>query len=185
MCVPALALVGCNSENKVKAINMTRYFEQKVNYQVYNRNAINDNLRLDSFIDDKFDTIDNSGNELMKQYTSITFNGVKDWLYKMYVEEVDFYIYSNLTMEIQFEVKISNLKTKKDAIPVPVNLVAGKAVPVRVVVQDYFDNYTSSSTINIAPQDRIYFIVNGEETGLKYDLSRLAVYGYHSADKWN
>ena len=193
MMCPALALVGCN-QNKAKAIDMTQYFDQKVRYTIFSNGnkSSQSELRLSSFTDDNYNTIDNSGNELLKPYYTLSFSGVSSWLYKMYIEEIKFGIYSNMDMEVQFMLTLTNVhkgsssstNDKTITVPVPVQLLKGKVVEASVSIKDYIDKNDATTTLTIEIQDPSYFRADGVDTGLKFDISELRVIAIHDSSKW-
>lgn len=189
--LPCFAFVGCGKESH--AIDMTQYFKEKVNYQIFDKSAINDNLALSTCLDNKFNTVDDNGNKSLRQYTSITFNGNTEWLYKMTIEKIAFSIYSNVDMTVQFEVKITNVHTgnqeengRKNTYiePIEIQLKKDKAVKVEIRdINDYFESYTATTTINISTTND-YFRTRNENnevvlTDLNYDISNFQVYGVH------
>lgn len=178
LCIPATLFVGCDN---AKSITLSRYFENKVNYQVYGRTGVNE-ATLEDF--------SHSSHDDQAQYMSITFTGIPAWLYKMTIHTITFEVYSNQTEEMEMIVKVSNLKngdqsatggTSTFSYTVSIPMVKGKAVKVSIPVEDYFVSNTASTTIKLEVTDSSYFYAEGENTGLKYDVLNFAVYGEHVA----
>lgn len=179
LCIPAVLFAGCDNSNG--GITLTRYFENKVNYQVYGRTGTNEST-LSEFSHNKTDNA--------AQYTSITFTGIPSWLYQMTLEKITFKVYGNKTEEIELIVSVSNLSKGDQSSTggsstfkktVSVAMVNGKAVKVSVPVNDYFLSNTASTTIKIEVTDSSYFFAENENTGLKFDILNFAVFGEHKA----
>lgn len=177
LCVPALVLAGCGKDG---GINMSTYFESKVNYQVYPRNSINDDLTLKSFTDSRVDHMDS--------YSEIAFTGARDYIYKLHIDKVCFELYANMDKTVEFIFTISNLSKGDQGSSggntqfteqIEVHLKKNKPVKVSIDVDDYVAVYTSTTTIRLKVTDRVYFIEDGVETGLKYDMINFMVYGEH------
>lgn len=190
LCVPTLALVGCKKDDH--AINMKRYFTS-VSYRLFPRNEKFEDKKLDVFLDNKSDNLN--------RYTSITFKGDKEWLYKMKVEKLTFSVYSNETKDVEFTVSITNLKKGDPTATtptttltriVPVRLIENTKIPVAVLdINDYFVSLTASSDITISITDsnaRAYFQSTDPTTNqtvtneFKYDILDFQLYGYHTKD---
>lgn len=179
LCIPALAFVGCDADDH--RLNMERYFEKTVSYQTYPSYAYNDGLSIKTFLDNKHDS--------MAQYSQFEFTGVSDWVYRLHLEKLTFQIYSNIDLEVQFQMTITNLVNgniegskgtmKKQ---VPVKLKRNKAVTVTVAIDDVVDSLTSPLLrIRFEFTDGSAFKQNDVETGLKYDIMNFQVYGYHES----
>ena len=177
ICICPLLFTACGKNEQ--PIDASRYFESKVIYNVYDKTGdIED--KLSTFTDNKFDNL--------TQYTKVKFTGISDWLYKMTISKITFDLYSNQTEELQFIVRFSNLKNHdtKDGNPkfvVTVPAVKGKAVSVSVQIGDYVESYSETTTVSIEIDGTMYYFANGENTGLKIDISNVRFYGKHDLSK--
>lgn len=178
ICICPLLFTACGSNDT--SLNASRYFESKVIYNVYDKTGdIED--KLSTFTDNKFDNL--------TQYSKIKFTCVSDWLYKMTISKITFDLYSNQTEELQFVIRFSNLKNgdTKDGDPkfvVTVPAVKGKAVSVSVPIGDYVESYSETTTVSIEIDNAdMFFKANGENTGLKFDISNVRFYGKHDLSK--
>lgn len=94
---------GCGRNVTTKPLEMERYYNSKVisKYSTSGKKEYN----LSSFIANEVDS------DTLFGHTSLTFNGVTNWLYGMYVECVYFYFYSSKAVEVnQLEFKITELE---------------------------------------------------------------------------
>ncbi len=180
ICLPVLCLAGCNK--KSTAINMLRYFETSVSYQLYSNETGTTNIS--TFLDSKADA--------PNKYTRITFTALREWIYKMTLEKITFDIYSNIDLDdFELTMEITNLKkgdTQSSSSTftktIPIHLVKGKAVPVRVDINDYVESYTATTTIKLLVKDRTCFEsdTTGDgitPTGLMFDIINFQLYGVH------
>lgn len=177
MLLPTIAFAGCN---KSDTINMSRYFESKVTYQLFPNYSMSSDLTLKSFLDDKVDH--------QRSFYEIDFTGISSWLYKLQLSYITFDLYSNMDTDIEFNLTISNLhEGDQSAVGgnsvfterVPVALKEGKKVHVKIDVNDYFESYSTTTKICLIVTDRSYFLDNGEDIGLKYDLLNFMLHGKH------
>lgn len=176
--LPVLCFAGCK---KSDTINMATYFQSTISYQVYPNYSLNSDLTLKSFLDDKVDH--------MRAFYEISFTGNREWIYKLNIDYISFELYSNLDTEIEFDFTITNLHNGDQSSTggnsvftkrVPVNLVKDKAVEVKIDVKDYIESYTATTTMRLRVTDRSYFIENGVQTGLMYDMLNFMVHGTHN-----
>lgn len=177
LCLPSLILVGCGNNDNY--INIQTYFETKVNYQIYGRSGTNE-AKLSDFTGDNTNKMD--------QYTSITFNGIPSWLYKMNVEYVVFDVYSNTTTDIEMYLKISNLKNGDQSNvggssvftkQFEVKLEQNKPIRVKIPVNDYFESNSATTTIKLEITDSSYFKDQNGNTDLKYTIQNFNVIASH------
>ena len=162
-------LVGCK-ETEQKSINMTRYFADKVTYKVQGDKPTE--TTLSEFI--------HNNHSSQKQYLSVEFTGVEEWLYKMNIEKVCFEIYANRDMEVQFVLMFSNLSkgdldSKGDAkFKTIVNAKQNKPVTVTLEINDFVKAVTTTK-ISLEIDGSQHFTDANE--GFKYDIMNFRVYG--------
>ncbi|MBQ7467187.1 MAG: hypothetical protein IJS74_03880 [Clostridia bacterium] len=173
--LPVMLFSACG-ENKT-GINMSRYFSQSVSYTLYGANGTQTE-NLSHFTGSKADK--------PNKYLSVTFTGENAWIYKMTVEKIEFDVFSNIDTELQFIVRVSNLKNgdlngyQEPKFTVPVdNIKAGKTAHVEINVNDYFASNSATTSIVIELDGAQHYFANGEETGLQIDIINFSVKGEH------
>jgi len=175
--LPTTLLIGCNGSNN-NGINLPVYFEDKVTYLVYNQGSKVD-AKLNDFTHNKTDN--------QVQYSSITFTGKPEWLYRMTIKKVTFDIYSNSNVEdFEFTITITNLEgaettlvtsntlTKTIAVPLEKN----KSKSITLDVNDIVNSSTASTTIKLTFDSSFY---KGDNSSLnfKLDVKNFKVFGEH------
>lgn len=175
LCVSPLLLVSCKKPEK--EIDPSFYLEEKAYYTVYNKSGNIDD-KYSSFTDDKFDN--------MTQYLSVGFTGNSANLYKMTLKTITFEVFANQDTELQFDIRISNLRNSdidgngKAKFTAHVDAKNGKAVKVTVPIGDYFESNSSTISIVIELDSSMYYYADGEETNLKIDISNFKMFGSHN-----
>lgn len=101
--VPIIALCSCSGKSLQK-VNFERYFESKVEVTTY-KSTSKKNIDLTSLTSNK----PNDSN--YDSYTSFTLTADGTWLYKMYIEKIEFYIFTNekTLEELIINFKMTNL----------------------------------------------------------------------------
>ena len=173
LCLPAMFLVGCKEQTD-KSINMNRYFQSKVKYELYNQGTSKIETELQEFT--------HSLNDNQRQYSEIIFNYEGSWIYKMYIEKVSFDIYASADQDVQFILRMDNLSNKdtdsksEPKFKVLAETKANQAITVTFIVNDYINKETSS-TMKILTDGAQYF--QGDNKDFVFDISNLRVYGEH------
>ena len=171
---PAIFFTACGKKDA--GINMSRYFTSTVSYTLYGSSGTK-TTTLDHFIGSKADK--------QNKYLSVTFTGDNAWIYKMMVEKIDFDVYSNIDAELQFNIRVTNLRNgDTDAYLEPkfresIEVGAGKTAHISIPVNDYFESNSAVTTIVIELDGAQHYYANGQETGLKIDIINFKVYGNH------
>lgn len=178
VCICPLLFTACGKTEK--PIDASIYFKEDAVYTIYSRGSEEIKDKLSTFTDDKFDNA--------TQYMKITFEGNSGWLYKMTVDKICFDVYSNKDEELQFTINFSNLRNsdKKDGLDkfvVTVKAQKGKVVSVKVPINDYVESNQNPTKVSISLSDSSNYIADGEETGLKIDISNVKFYGKHDLSK--
>jgi len=179
LCVSPLLFVACKKTEK--PIDPSFYLEEKAYYTVYGRSGNIDD-KYSTFTDNKFDN--------MTQYTTIGFTGNSANLYKMTLKSISFDICANQSAELQFYIRISNLRngdTDEKGSPkfvITVSVSSDGVTTVTVPIGDYFESLSSTISIVIGLDDETCYFSdetgNGKvDTGLKIDISNFKMYGSH------
>lgn len=178
MCFCPVLFSACGKSGE-DSINMNRYFSSDVIYEVQGGKGSEQKDKLSTFTDNKFDNA--------TQYTYVKFTGESAWLYKMTIDKLTFKLYSNKTETLQFKISISNLSSydlrDDDKKVVSVDAKANEVVDVSFRVNDYFKSNSTTTTIKIEIDGSQYYIADGENTGLKIDISEFKVFGTHNLSK--
>ena len=178
LCLPILLFAGCKTQQK--DLNLDVYFDQQVKYTIYGKNEEYKD-QLSNFTDNRFNN--------HAQFTKITLEGKSDWLYKMTIEKIEFQVSSNMDEELQFIVRISNLRnTDKDQNQNPkfvqsVVVKTNKTQKVSIPVKDYFESISSEIKVEIELDGTQYYFSENQNTGLKIDISAIKVFGEHDLSK--
>jgi len=103
----SVCLAGCSKG--IPAIDMPTYFNTAVSSTIYKNNSTsNKSLTLESF------TTSSANTTKLDKYLDFTFTAKSSWIYKMYIEKIEFFVYTNTTpdTEMTFTIKISNLASE-------------------------------------------------------------------------
>lgn len=173
LCLPAMFLVGCKEQTD-NSINMSRYFQSKVKYELYNQGTSKIETELQEFT--------HSLNDNQRQYDSISFTYEGSWMYKMYIEKVSFDIYASADQDVQFVLRFNNLSNgdldskSEPKFKVLAETKANQAITVTFIVNDYINKETSSTMV-IDTDGSQYF--QGDNKDFVFDISNVKVYGEH------
>lgn len=174
LCVSPLLFVACKKSEK--PLDPSFYLEEKAYYTVYGKSGNIDD-KYTSFTDNKFDN--------MTQYMSVGFTGNSANLYKMTLKSISFEVCVNQATELQFNIRISNLRNSDtDANGDPkfimqVAFVEAGKTNITIPIEDYFESNSSTISIVIELDSSMYYYADGAETGLKIDISNFKMYGSH------
>ena len=115
--MPVLILCGCG-KSKVKPQDFTTYFSDKVATSIYNNNSTASSMNIPSTV------LAASTPDLTyaNKYISLKATAKGEWLYKMYVESIYFYVYTSHTAETEMIVNVTlNNFVKEEDINNPEN----------------------------------------------------------------
>jgi len=177
ICLPTILLGAC--DNKNENIDLSVYFENKVTYQVHGKSG-NNEVTLNDF------THNDHENQL--KYMNITFTGKPAWLYQMNIEKITFEVFSNVDLDVQMEIKVSNVKdgdisntssTNTVTKLAPVSMKKNKTVQVTVEIGKTIESISASTTIKIGFADSTNYSGDNKDLDFKFDLSNFKVYGKH------
>ena len=173
--IPTFLFVGCKDDN---SINMSSYFNSEVSFITYDKVNTKQTASLNKFT---------GQDKTYRQYTSLTFTG-NTWLYRMNVEKISFNICSNMNMDFELKITISNLKNGNNSSiggnsvftkVIPLELTKGKIAHISIYVNDFFAAVSSTSEIKITPTDSTCFYKNGQKTNFSYYINNFMLYGSH------
>ena len=86
--LPVLIFVGCKDSKSLPSISISRYFKEKV---TVSRNGFAEsNTEKISIL-----TQSKAKDEYLSPYTKFEIAAQPIWIYKMYIEKIEFYVYSN------------------------------------------------------------------------------------------
>ena len=173
LCIPSLILIGCkNTEHN--SINISRYFQTKATYQVYN-NSTKKETQISEFT--------HSLHNNQQQYLQVSLTGNSEWLYKMNIDTVSFDIYANQDSEVQFILRFSNLNNgdtdskNEPKFKVLVDAKANKPTKVSFTINDFVKSYSSTTTVKIEVDGAQHF--TGDNADFKFDIKNFKVFGNH------
>ena len=171
---PAVILTACGEKNTT--INMSRYFNSQVSYTLYGSNGTQTE-NLSHFT--------SSSSDKQNKYLSVTFTGDNAWIYKLFVDRIEFDVFSNIDTELQFNIRVSNLHNgdldgyQEPKFKTAVDVKAGKTAHINIDINDYFASNSANTSIVIELDGAQHYFANGEETGLKIDIINFSVKGEH------
>ncbi len=115
LCLPALLFCGCKNDNisELPSINMSRYYKSTVQAVIdggKNSNDTKATIKLADLIGSK------PNSNTLEAYSEIKLSGELNWLYKMYIDSVSFYVYTNSapSTELTITLSMSNLANEND-----------------------------------------------------------------------
>lgn len=107
--LPCLVLCACSS-SKIPSINLDAYYNSPIEATVWTSSvSTKKSLTLNDISSKKPVTTK------LDSYLQFNFTGVADYLYRMYIEKIEFYVYSNMDAnEMTLNLSISNLAKTDD-----------------------------------------------------------------------
>ena len=107
--LPCLVLCACSS-TKIPSINLDAYYNSPIEATVWTSSvSTKKSLTLNDISSKKPVTTK------LDAYLQFNFTGVADYLYRMYIEKIEFYVYSNMDAnEMTLNLSISNLAKTDD-----------------------------------------------------------------------
>ena len=109
MCLPIIALCSCSKETELPKIDASVYFESKVVVSTYN-NTKTKNIDFADLILTEADPLN------IDNYTEIKVTANSAWIYKMYIDKICFYVYTNQSADVEMivNVKMTNLVNESE-----------------------------------------------------------------------
>lgn len=173
LCLPTFTFVGCGTNNY---IDVPTYFKE-VRYSAYNSSE--QKTTVNEFTHNNHDNA--------KKFTNITFYGNNEWLYKMTLETVSFDIYSNINEEVEFTLRVTNLKNgnqanngmtsvyQKTLSPI---LKKNQKTTIKFSINDIINSMATETKIEIIV-DASYFTGDNQELDFKFDILNFKISGEH------
>ena len=176
----AIVLSGCS--NQISAINMPTYFKTSVSTTIYKNNITsNKTLDLNSLTSNSADTT------LLNKYLEYTFTANASWIYKMFIEKIEFYVFTNETpsTEMTFTINISNL-AKEDNISNISDLTETQSInptayqPYKLTL--FVNKVVATATgmtmkIDISESSELLINKNNSENNFSWIIYGLKIYG--------
>ena len=110
LCVPIVALCGCSDKrSKLPKIDASVYLEPTVVATTYN-NTKTKNVELADLLNKKADPLN------VDNFVELKVTASSTWIYKMYIDRIYFYVYTNEATNVEMIVNISitNLADEND-----------------------------------------------------------------------
>ncbi len=185
MCVPALLFCACqNSPSSLPQINVSGYYESVGKTTLLNETK-NGSISLGDLTATKPNLL------TLGSYVQIELTGKRNWLYKMYIDYVTFYVYTNEARysEMIVNLTISNLADEDDrthpskfSAPARFIPLANGAtlctIKVGKVVANATDASSDSMTIDILNSvNNTVADSNGNPTSFRWTVYGLTIYG--------
>jgi len=176
----ALLFAGCS--DGLKPINMSVYYNTNVDSIVYT-NDISSNRTLD------LSTVTASSADWSKmdKYYDFNFSANASWIYKMYIERIEFYVLCNETTneEMSINLKITNLAPEDNLSNISTHTDMKSHHPTENVAQKYtFDinkvvvTATGSKiTLDIDQSTSLISIKNNPNNNFKWIIYGFKIYG--------
>ena len=177
----AIFTTGCS--NEIPSIDMPTYFKTSVSSTIYKNNTTsNRTLALSQFY---------SGADTSKfdKYLDFTFTANASWVYKLYIEKLEFYVITNTTpdTEMTFTIKISNL-AKEDNISSPSEIVETQSIyptanePYKLTL--FVNRVVATAigmtmSIDISESSELLLDKNNPENNFKWMIYGLNIFGEH------
>lgn len=101
LCLPTLFFCACgNSPSNLPSINMATYYEATAKTSLYKEDR-SGTINLSDL------TAPNPNKDTLAPYTQIILPGKLTWLYKMYIDCITFYVYTNEATDSEMIVNVS------------------------------------------------------------------------------
>ena len=187
LCIPLAFMCGCSKKpSKLPKIDQTVYFESVATALTYGSNKTRD-VQLEDLISNKADPLN------VDSFTEITITAKSAWIYKMYIDCISFYVYTNQGADVEMiinttitnladENNISNPSTFES---LPLGLIPQPEGSILCVVE-------VKKTVATATGCKITFDINnstngtvsddqGNITDFRWMIYDLEIYGEHRA----
>lgn len=179
----ALLLSGC-SQNGLKPIDMSTYYKSTIETTIYKNNiSTSKSLTLDKV------TADSPNMILMDKYLDIKVTANSSWIYKMYIEKIEFYVLTNESTESQMAVSLNVTNLAKESVTTNVTTFSElkSHIPSANTAQKYTFEINqvvskatgSTITIDISESSEILVNKNNKDSDFKWIIYGLKIYGEH------
>lgn len=102
--LPILFLCSCSGVSDLPSINMQTYFEDSVTATVFNNSTSNSSTRD---IPLSVLTANSPNTDYLDRFVEFELEGNGAWLYKMYIDKIVFYVYTNESSDSEMIVNFS------------------------------------------------------------------------------
>lgn len=181
--ISALLFSGC-SQSGLSPIDMSTYYKSTIETSIYkNSSSSSKSLTLDKI------TADSPNTSFMDKYIDFKVTANPSWVYKMYIEKIEFYVLTNESTESQMAVSLSvtNLAKETDTTAADTFTELKSHVPVANSAQKYTFEINqvvakatgSTITIDISESSEILINKNDSNSDFKWMIYGLKVYGEH------
>ena len=186
LCLPALFLCACGeTPSSLPSINVSRYYGSGAITTLYN-DTNKGQISIGDLTSSKVNT------DTIGSYVQIELSGNRNWLYKMYIDCITFYVYTNESRDTEMivNVSISNLADENNrnnaqtfsAEPARFKPTAGEATLCTINVGKVVSSATDANSdflkfdilncVNSTVADS-----SGNETNFKWTIYGLTIYG--------
>ena len=108
--ISSLLLSGC-SQNGLSSIDMSTYYKSTIETTVYRNNiSSSKSLTLENI------TSDSANTAVLDKYLDFKITANPSWVYKMYIEKIEFYVLTNESSDSQMAISlnVTNLAKESD-----------------------------------------------------------------------
>ncbi len=179
LCVPIILLCGCSKKSKLDTINASTYFNSAVACTVYGKEK-----QTSGNLSDLLAKKPNMGT--IGQYTVFELKANSAWVYKMYIDYIYFYVYTNIETESQMtiNIKMTNLASENnienpETFEADCSLIPKKdgSILCEVKVQKVVATATGSTlTFDILDCPEIFSDSMAQDNGFKWTIYGLEFY---------
>lgn len=180
-CLPIMFFCGCSDiKSNLDTINLASYYEDSVTCSTYGKSGTT-KISLSAL------TAEKPNEKLVGQYTQFDLTAKSSWIYKMYIDYIYFYVYTNMDLETQMTVNISitnladenNIENPSDDFTADCSLIPqeGKSYLCEVKVQKVVATATGSKIsfdVNNTPE--IFYGDGEEQNNFKWIIYGLEFY---------
>ena len=108
ICIPIMVFCGCSkTKSDLDSINLKRYFADTVTCTTHGKTS-STTVSLKDLISEEPNT------EIIGRYSEFSFSGEGVWLYKMYIDYIYFYVYTNIDSSSQMTLNITMTNLAKE-----------------------------------------------------------------------
>lgn len=178
----SLPLLTSCANNTLPSINMSTYFKKEITASI-----ITSNVTTSRTLDLSILTNSDSNHSRMDKYLDFKITANPSWIYKMYVEKIEFYVLTNQDTNDQFTItlnmsnlakenNISNIESYNDTLSR--DLKAYKAQKYTFVINQVVASSTGSViNIDISESNHLLISQNNQNNDFKWMVYDFKIYG--------
>ncbi len=189
LCIPIICLCGCSNKKKSKlnAIDINTYFSSTTTTTIYNDGTTNTSKTNTENL-----TAEKPNKDIIDRYESFEIKANAEWIYKMYIDYIYFYVYTseNSSSELVVNITITNAVTESEIgkeleentkFETQTSLIPQKdgstlcEVAINRVVATATGSTLTFDVLNSIPQ--VFLDDNGKDNGLKWIIYGLEIHG--------